>query len=488
MVSHSPLPFDLDALASEFGATEDLDRLREIASTLARPGVTHKAWSFPAFQAGVHRLLAASTAAEGDTRLKALALLARLMSQPSKAVQAAVREGLAQAAPALDTAPAGLADPQDREYLAQAVRLAAIPNRMAYLALLAAAERQHQSSARRTAILGLIESAPSLAVAFDALGEALAAQPGETQDVAVTRAKRLARVLDAVLSALRAIDPLVGVDVGPALARLLTTALGGAPLRDRDAAIEVAAPALEVLTAFVRPNFSLAREPQVFEAVAVLKRFFAPARWPDETLPARRSLANVLREAIALLAQAGVTDSRLRQILILLLEEHLAEAELRTLAEKAPGLTTQVRHWLTHGRAMRTLEGADVAAESLLETVDRDIAEAFRESAFVREAWSGMRGDLAEAALDASPILRQALALFDGRLERLTRRIALAAQKRELTLVDEAGEAVEYSPVDHEAEEALTGVRIVRVVAPRVTRRTRSGLAQIVLKARVEPT
>lgn len=488
MVSHAPLPFDLDALAQEFGAVHDLDRRREIASALARPGATHKAWTIAAFQAGVRGVLDAARLADGDERLKALALLARLMTQPSKSVQAAIREGLSAPAPPLEASSSGLPDPQDREYLAQAVRLANLPNRLDYLAAMAASERQHQSSARKSAVLGLIEDAPSLAAAFDLLGRALAGQAVETLDVAASRAKRLARVLDAVLSALRASDPVVSIEVGGAFARLLITGLGPAPLRERAVAIEVAVAALEVLAAFIRPNFSLARAPEVFEGVSVLKRLFSPARWPDETLAARRALAGVLREAVALLAQAGITDARLRHALILLLEDHLAEAWLRDLADKAPGLSPEVRHWLASGRALRTLEGGEAAAESLLEAVDRDIAEAYREAAFVRETWSGMKEDLDQAALDASPILRQALDRFDVRVERLTRRVALTAQKRDLELVDEVGEAIEYSPVEHEADQALVGVRIVRVVAPRVARRARSGPAQTVLKARVEPT
>lgn len=479
---------DLEALATEFAASEDLDRLREIAIALAKPGVTNKAWSFPAFQMGVRTLIERSASTNGEDRLKILALLARLMTQPSKAVQQAIRSGLAQPAPELVALPNLLPDPQDREYLAQAVRLAAIPNRAQYLAVFSAGEGQYLSGARKQATIGLIEEAPSLTAAFDLLGQELRVQEYDTQDIGSSRARRLVRTLEAILNALRVTDPIVETDVGPAFGRLLVAGLSGAPIRERSVAIEVAVAALDVLTAFVRPNFSLARDPQVFDGVAVLRRLFTPARWPDETLAPRKALAGVLREAIALLAQAGITDNKLRQTIILLLEDHLAEATLRELADKSPGLTQEVRHWLTRGRAIKTLEGSEAASETLLEAVDRDIAEAFREAALLRETWEQVKDDLADAAGDASPYLRQAVDRVSSRLDRLARRVALVASKREMELTDEVGEAVEYSPVDHEADQPLAGVRVVRIVAPKVTRRARSGPPQIVLKSRVEAT
>jgi len=491
MVSHPTTPTnlsDLEALATEFAASNDLDRLREITIALARPGVTNKAWSFSAFQTGVRTLIERSASTDGEDRLKTLALLARLMTQPSKAVQHAIRSGLGHPAPALLALPSLLSDPQDREYLAQAVRLAAIPNRAEYLAVFSASEGQYLSGARKQATIGLIEEAPSLTAAFDLLGQELRVQEFDTQDVGSSRARRLVRTLEAILNALRVTDPVVEADVGPAFGRLLTAGLGGSPIKERSVAIEVAVAALDVLTAFVRPNFSLARDPQVFDGVAVLRRLFAPARWPDETLASRKALAGVLREAIALLAQAGITDNKLRHTIILLLEDHLAEVTLRELADRSPGLTQEVRHWLARGRAIRTLEGSEATAETLLEAVDRDIAEAFREAAGLRETWEHVKDDLADAVRDAPPYLKQAVDRVGSRLDRLARRVALVASKREMELTDEVGEAVEYSPVDHEADHPLAGVRVVRIIAPKVTRRARSGPPQIVLKSRVEAT
>lgn len=70
---------------------------------------------------------------------------------------------------------------------------------------------------------------------------------------------------------------------------------------------------------------------------------------------------------------------------------------------------------------------------------------------------------------------------------RLSGRVGLIAKKRGYEQAGTVGDAVEYRPADHEADIPLEGVRVVRIVAPRIERRLPQGVSQLVLKAKVEP-
>src|SRR5690606_6057876 len=138
-------------------------------------------------------------------------------------------------------------------------------------------------------------------------------------------------------------------DTGSRYARLIQSASGQQDA-ERSARIELANAAFGLLETWVRPNFSLARLPETFTAVSVTQRLFLPARWPDETAAVRQSLARLVRESIHILAEAGVTDERLRKVLIQLVDEQGAKQALSEIARSARGLENHVRHWLETGK------------------------------------------------------------------------------------------------------------------------------------------
>lgn len=465
----------------------DLGRVHAAAVALSKPGATSKAASLPAYETALQRLLGIARRHDGEIeRLQALAILARLRKQQNKAFPAPFEAQLSEPMPALRVGAGEVLDPKERDYLAQALRLLRFDGQQEYLAEFIASEGQMKSDARASATLALLEQAEDLAIAFSLLGQALAAQRHETKDPGTSRAIRLSRTLESIRVGLRAVDARVTLETGPSYAGFLRDGLGRQDV-ERPARIEAANEALSLLEAWVRPNFSLARRAETFAAVGVIRRLFLPARWPDETAEAREALAKVVREAVHMLAEAGVTDDGLRQALVDLLENHGAQRLLGEIARTSGGLEHHVRHWLETGRAIKAIEGAGAVGETLLQTMDQELAEAFRDATLALATLRLTQDDIAQELGSSSPQHSAVFKQLAGQVDRVCRRIESIGAQRGFELKGETGEAVEYAPADQTSDQPIAGARVVRIVSPRVVRRQGAGLEQTILKAKVEP-
>jgi hypothetical protein len=485
MTAELDIPTQTRILAEEV----DLDRVHAAAVALSKPGATTKAAARPEYAHALAKLIhiarGEADRPEAD-RLLALAILARLRKQQNKPFPAQVEAELAKPMRPIEVPVRSVADPKERNYVALALRLVRFPDQDAYLAELIAGETQAASDALGSATTALLEQAEDLSSVFDLVARALAAQRPDTQDQATTRAKRLSRALQAIRVGLRSVDARVGQDTGSRYADLIKSAVGRADA-ERSARIELADEALSLLETWVRPNFSLSRFPDTFAAVPVAQRLFLPARWPDETATVRQSLARLVREAIHILAEAGVTDDRLRQVLVLLLEEHGAKQSLSEIARSAEGLENHVRHWLETGRAIKTMEGAAVLGETLLQTIDAELAEAFRDANGTQSLISLLQDDIEQELGVSSPPLSSAFRQLAVRVDRLCRRMESIGAQRGFELDGEPGDAVAFAPADQTSDHPIAGSRVVRIVSPRVVRRQGAGLEKTVLKAKVEP-
>jgi hypothetical protein len=478
---------DIPSLVQVLARDPDLSRVNDAAVALSTPGATSKASASPEYGVALERLLAlARNAPNGEGRLRALVILARLRKQQNKPFGRSFEQSLAVPMGSLTAGPWELTEPKDRNYLAQALRFVRFSGQFDYLATFVASEAQPKSDARDTAAIALVELSDDLGSVFQALGRALIQLSHDTKDPGTTRAHRLMRALDALRAALREFDPAVGPETGTQFATFLRQALGSIPA-ERSTRIDVANAGLGVLESWVRPNFSLARRSATFEAITVLRRLFLPARWPDETEERRVALGRVVREAIQMLAEGGVTDDGLRGALVTLLDRPGAQAVLGRIARNAAGLEHNVRHWLDTGRSLRQLENAEVIGETVLNTIDRDLAEAFRDAELTLSSLRLSGDDLRDALAASSPGFDSVFAELVGRADRLGRRVESLAAQRGFELEGEVGAAVEYAPADHLSDESIAGLRVVRVVLPRVVRRHTGSIEQTVLKAKVEP-
>ncbi|NBB51213.1 hypothetical protein GVN24_23300 [Rhizobium sp. CRIBSB] len=467
----------------------DLEQVHAAAVALSKPGATSKAAGYKEYARALTNLIHIARGEDGRPevhRLQALAILARLRKQQNKPFPTSVEAELAKPMRGIESSVRAISDPKERNYVALALRLVRFPGQDTYLAELIAGETQAASDALGSATTALLEQAEDLSSVFDLVARALVGQRSDTQDPATTRAKRLARALEAIRIGLRSVDVRVGPETGSRYAQLIKSATGqeGA---ERSARIELADETLSLLETWVRPNFSLSRLPDTFAAVSVAQRLFHPARWPDETAAVRQSLARLVREAIHILAEAGVTDDRLRQVLVLLLEEHGAKQALSEIARSADGLENHVRHWLETGRAIKVMEGAAVLGETLLQTIDVELAEAFRDADGAQSLLKMSQDDISQELGSSSLPLSSAFRQLTERVDRLCRRIESIGAQRGFELEGAVGDAVSFAPADQTSDQPIAGSRVVRIVSPRVVRRQGAGLEQTVLKAKVEP-
>lgn len=460
------------------------EEIRSVVIALSKPGYTSRASKHPGYPNLLDRLLKLARDAAPADRLVAIAVLARLRRQQNRPFDRRFEDRLGETMSPLDAEPRVLDDPKEREYLAQGLRLVSFDGLDDYLANFIVGEAQNRSDARDTATQVLLERSGDLDVVFRAITPHVRRQPLETQDPATSRLRRSVRVLEALRSALRQAEPRVSEATGSLYAGLLSA--GFDPSAERSVSIEAANIALDLLLAWLRPNFSIALDPSAFEAVRVLRRQFAPARWPDETIGARRSVARLIREATTLLAQSGVTDDGLRKALAMVLEEDDAASMLRAIAREQAGLSNNVRYWLETGRAPSEHRGGGAVAESVLDTIDRDLAEAYRDSEAAIALVEGLSDGLGEAVALANPSLADGYGELVGAIARLTRRIEAVAAKREFRLAGDPGSIVDYAPSDHVADRPIAGARKVRLMSPMVVRRTGAGAPQVIAKGKVE--
>ena len=469
---------DRTGSAEALASAETPAAMRAVAIELSKPGLTARAAKHPSFELALGKLLTWVKQGMPEERIEALAVLARLRRQ-NRSFSSSFESLLAEPMEPLTASPWSIEDPKERDYLAQGLGLVRFEGQVPFSAHFVAGEGQTQTDARGTAMNVLLRLAPSLSEAFVELERALAMQVHETQDPATSRARRLLRVLEALQSGLRIVDPPLGAEPGEAYARMLRNNLS--PRAEREVSIEATNVALSALQAWVRPNFATALSPKTFESIADLRRLFLPARWPDETRDSRTSLGRLLLEAISLLAQAGVTDQKLREALVLLVDEAVAMGMLRRLAKEGTGIPNDVRHWLETGHAIRLAEGSAAVSESVLETVDRDLAEAFRESRATLALLESVGGELREAVDLANPVLADAAQDLFARTARLVRRLEAVAAKRGFELAGTAGETIPYSLADHVSDHPIAGSRNVRLVSPMVVRRSAGGVPQVIL-------
>jgi hypothetical protein len=464
----------------------NLDRVQEAAVLLSKGGANSKAMSLPRYGDALNGLLEVTRTGDERDRMVALAVLGRLRKQQRKPFDAAFAKRLMEPMRPLALLPRELPDPKVRDYLAQALRLVRFEGQSSYLAEFVASESANVSLARNVAAEVLVDLANDLGVAFEHLGEALKRQPHETKDQATSRAIRLTRTLEALLKPVRLGDEAAGRETGKQYAAFLRDALGSSGDAERPNRIAVANAALELLDAWVRPHFSLSRHSETFAAVDAVRRLFLPARWPDETATVRIGLGRLVREAILILAETGVTDEGLRRVLFDLVEDHRAKAILRQMAASAEGLPNHVRHWLETGKAIQEVENVAALGETVLGEIDVDLAEAFRDAAVSTGMIGRAQSDLQEVLEEHAPALASELMSILSFVNRLGRRLESIAAKRGFELRGEVGATVEYAPVDHQSDQPIAGVRIVRMVLPRVVRRS-GEMDRTVLKARVTP-
>jgi hypothetical protein len=238
----------------------------------------------------------------------------------------------------------------------------------------------------------------------------------------------------------------------------------------------------------VRVRFSLATEPSTYEPLRVARSWFLPSTWPDELVTELRKVADVVLEAITLLAKQGLVDDRLFEILALVTDRAAATALTSRLAKANPGFSLEVRTWLSKGPGRIRSRAMKSADETQWFELDPAIGRLLLAQAELFSLERSIASEIVQTvALHAPPLEAEAIKFF--RLVRTAlQETRIIAGKRGLRARGTVGSVTPYSPLEHDLAGNRPGTaRSVRILVPLVEREQPELPPQIVLKAMVEP-
>jgi hypothetical protein len=459
--------------------------MREAVASLQRSKSLIAAARAPEFVRRLEGLRALCLEGPGETRLEAMALLFRI-GAVAKALKPKIERIVSEVTTAPDVAPQLLSDPDDRRYVGEALRLATGDWKPKYLAR-AVVEEVSGEEARAAFTTGLVSASETLAEAFEALCDAFSAWSVGTADTGTSRARRLIRVVTALKGAIVALDPNPGDKIGQTLHSLARAALSGEQVGDPLVQSQAAAALLELLSTLLRFHFSLASDNETFAVVSMLRRWFHPRDWPPDLTEKCQEVARQISEALVFLAKQGINDEALRKTLLDVLGESEGSVELRRLANDVPGIPNETRAWLLAGRRSAIPMAAQEAIEeTVLRSVDRAIAELFRDSEDLELVLDRLQDDMAAAFGAYEPKLVPSADRLVSTIRRVARRVHSLAERRSLRFGGRVGDAAVFSPVDHEQPVDGIVTRVVRIKRPSVERSIEGSPPIVVLKAEVE--
>ena len=479
----------VEAALCRFAKSDSMaDRLDSLRG-LMKGGAIHAAQADPEFAAGIHRTIDALRSADDpQRRLLALAIVARVASR-LKGRRTELGREIAAALEAPPPPLGGLPDADDRAYAAQALQWASGDWLIPYTAR-SIVEEEAGEKARTELVRVLLANAPDLAVAFAALRDPLAGLRPDTESPADSVGKRLKRILATLRKEILLADNPPGGNIGNALESLVAAAFRGvgepaSPRVAEDVTIELA----RMLHDLAKVRFSLATEAPTYNVLRVPARWYPHGRWPPRVRKSLDVVSRTIEEAMTLLAKQGVTDDGLMKALTTV--EGSRERALRItarIAARTSGLRDDVVQWLLRGRVVRDGPGSDLLFKSGLLATDNALGhlliDARRLARLVEK-----HGQEISTVVSIFEHSREAAArALVTRAKAVANGVDILGRKRSLRVRGVEGEVVDYLPNEHEGiSGAIAGARRVRIVQPLVERIRGDGIAEVVVKAAVEP-
>ena len=417
-----------------------------------------------AFESWCDRLTAAC-----ENPLELTATLWRLSSLSSMARhRQRLQRALRVSFPALRSPLSNLSDPKDRKAVAEALFAVEQPWVAGYCAEAITSDPDPKSDARDVLCRVLLRRTGEVGATFGALAASMQDVSIEQADVATGRGRRLSWILRSLRPALYEDEEAIADGTaGEAYSSFVLAAIRSAP-GDRGAALDAARDVLNCLNGIVRLHgVSLAAFSRTYQVLGPLRRRLGWHDWPDELDEACGNVGARIEEALLSLVRQGIADADLRKAYVGLLGEATASRRLtRALSRSAP-IDEELEYWLRNGKSRIRLETSSALEEAALSAVDVDLAQAL-------------------IALDE--LRRHKEADVGGAvLRRLGRSVDDAARRRGLVLRGEAGDRLEYSPMEHSLDHAHVGARQIRLLRPVVERMVGGRRLNVVLKAEVEP-
>lgn len=470
-----------DLLLDTFATSTDPARRVQTLSELMTVKAIPKRADDARFGAGLDRWvdLANNPDAAPQERLLAVAELIRATQQLKKRqpgliqrIQAAFQQPL----PPLSL----LEDAEARLNVARACSMTDAPWLQAYRATSIANETAPKPRAEM--MEGIVSRASSIAEVLDLLLPAFEGIQPETENPADSLAKRLSKTLEVFRTTVLASLLEAGPDVGKKLDGFIRSTLTstGRP-KNEEVQQELTREVALTLHDLVRSRFSLATEPQTFQALQYCRSFFSGISWPQGVQSEMQLLVQDVSEALVMLARMGVPNQDLLSRLELTcgLKER-ARAVASQLADKHTEIDESIRAWLRTGRMVTTISASEVLQESLLASMDETLGLALIEARIFKD-----RSDSAQRLKNSLEIFDPGLvSVFNGLASQSNLMLAAIedlAKRRELDLVGTTGEEIEFSPKYFDALGVLRGSRGI-IQRPAVVKKTAQGTMGAVVK------
>ena len=469
------------------GATPPAER-RAALTALITAKVLPKQADDPAVADGRAHLLAQVFALDAAPEHRLLSIaecirLGQVVKRWAPEIAEQLRPAFAEELPSMQL----LSDADDRLNLARACALMSSAWLPSYLAK-AIAEEETGEKARAEMLAALLARSPDLAAALRQLAGAFQALRPNTEEPGETAARRLARTLVALRSALLEVELEAGDEPGKALYEMLALPLSvlGKPQTEK-VQLDLVREALLTVHDIVRTRISVVADPQMYSVVAYCRRLLGSTSWPKGlTSPLERLITDV-SEALILLGRQGQCDQTLLgQLDVLCSHPERARALARDLAKKHPELPEDVRDWLERGRIRAVRPASESAIEAAASNADESIGLALQAARRAR----AMRDNLHEPLLANLEIYEPAMApaardLLD-RIQTLAVQVEQTASLRALDLYGVPGEEIEMSPKFFTVLGGAPRQRMLVKQPAIVRKRSDGGVGDVVAKGIVE--
>lgn len=483
MVSKAPQRGNVESALDAFAKASDAQLLQASDLLLGANALVAIARD-SRMQAGLAHLLEAA----GNGKAGSLRYLARLWHMTAQAPLNAQRPEFVRRLRPL-ARPNGrlsdLTDPNDRRYAAEALTEVA-GDWLPEFAAEALVQEEAGERARAALAQALLFRTSNLNAALHLIAEALDDLNFTTRDRGSSRARRMVRVLDAIGEALVEVDPAVEDGIGAEVAAFLDAGLRREAIGEPEAAAELAAAVLGFLRTIVRFHGTLAAEHRTFDAVARLRRLVQGTDWPEQAAGEAAKLARAVREALLFLARQDIADDPLRRVHGQLLGEVTSGLQLKQAVGAGHGLPSGLASWLVSGKMPKVVSSTAALEAGVLDSIDLDLARAFREGSELRNALAITGEEIVDAAREYSEGLGERTQAILDRMQRVLRSIDAAAESRGFRLRGQPGGIVEFAATDHETADGGPASRTVRLRNRLVERTRDASSVTVVLKAEVD--
>lgn len=467
----------LDTFAT---STDPVERVRALSDLMTVKALPKRA-DDARFDAGLDRWV--EMANNSDTaphdRLLAIAELIRATQQLKKRQPRLIERAqpaFHQPLPPL----ALLEDAEARLNVARACSMTDVPWLQAYRANTVANETAPRP--RAAMMEGIVAKAGSIAEILDLLRHAFDGIQPETENPAESLAKRLAKTLNVFRSTVLASLVEAGPDVGKKLDAFIrsTLATTGRP-KDEAVQIELTREVALTLHDLVRSRFSLATEPQTYQALQYCRVFFKSVSWPRDVQLETNLLVQDISEALVMIGRMGVPNQDLLNRLELVCGiKDRARFVATELADKHTEIDESIRTWLRTGHTANTIAASDVLQEALLANMDEALGMALIEARSFKE-----RSDSQERLTNSLEIFDPSLvSVFTGLVSQsfaMYTAIEDLAKRRELDLLGSSGEEMIFSPKYFDVLGVLRGTQVI-IRRPAIVKTTGQGTVGTVVK------